>query len=187
MSRYLVEGPEGAVLHTGDVRAEPVMLEQLARNPLIQKYIPDPFSRYTAPTKEDSPLKTLEAIYIDTVALILDTEMLGKEEASNNLVELMELFPDTTKFFINAWTWGYEDFLKAVARKFNSKVAYILLIVFATKGSYRYTSTATSIISTTVSAIRFLPPSRLKRLERGFMRANDGIDALKLKTARKMW
>ena len=110
------------------------MLEQLARNPLIQKYIPDPFSRYTAPTEEDSPLKTLEAIYIDTAALILETDLLGKEEASNNLVELMGLFPDTTKFFINAWTWGYEDVLKAVARNFNSKVAYILLIVCVTKG-----------------------------------------------------
>lgn len=134
LSRYLVEGPEGAVLHTGDVRAEPVMLEQLARNPLIQKYIPDPFSRYTAPTKEDSPLRTLEAIYIDTAALVQASEVPSKEDASCNLVELMELFPDTTKFFINAWTWGYEDVLKAVARNFSSKVVYILLIVCTTKG-----------------------------------------------------
>jgi hypothetical protein len=103
------------------------MLEQLARNPLIQKYIPGPFSRHTAST--DSPLKTLEAVYFDTARLIQDTEVLSKEEASSNLVELMELFPDTTKFFINAWTWGYEDVLKAVARNFSSKVAYIPLIV----------------------------------------------------------
>jgi hypothetical protein len=126
LSRYLVEGPEGAVLHTGDVRAEPVMLGQLARNPLIQKYIPDPFSRYPAPTEEDSPVETLEAIYIDTAAVMQASEPPGKEEASSNLVELMELFPDTTKFFINAWTWGYEDVLKAVARRFSSKVTYIL-------------------------------------------------------------
>lgn len=163
------------------------MLEQLARNPLIQKYIPDPLSRHTAPTEEDSPLKTLEAVYIDTVALILDTELPSKEEASSNLVELMELFPDTTKFFINAWTWGYEDVLKAVARNFNSKVAYILLIVYATKESYRYTSAATSTISITRSAIRFSPPSRPKRLKHAFTHANDGIGAVKLKIARKMW
>jgi len=135
------------------------MLEQLARNPFIQKYIPDPFSRHTASSEDDSPLKTLEAIYIDTARLIQDTEVLSKEEASSNIIELMELFPDTTKFFIDAWTWGYEDVLKAIARTFSSKVAYILLIICATKWSYRYTSTATSTISTTGSAIRFSPPS----------------------------
>lgn len=26
-------------------------------------------------------------------------------------------------FFINAWTWGYEDILKAIARAFGSKVS----------------------------------------------------------------
>jgi hypothetical protein len=163
------------------------MLEQLARNPLIQKYIPDPFSRHTASTEENSPFKTLEAIYIDTAALMQATEVLSKEEASSNLVELMDLFPDTTKFFINAWTWGYEDLLKTIARNFSSKVDDVLSIVRATKESYRYTSTATSTISTIGSAIRFSPPSRLKRLECAFTRANDGIGALKLKTAKKTW
>jgi len=163
------------------------MLEQLARNPLIQKYIPDPFPRHTVPTEEGSPLKTLETIYIDTAAMMQATEVLSKEEASTNVIELMEHFPDTTKFFINAWTWGYEDVLKAIARNFSSKVAYILLIVRSTKGSYRYTSTATSTIFITESATRFSRLLRLKRLERAFTRANDGTVALKLKTARKMW
>jgi len=173
LSRYLVEGPEGAVLHTGDVRAETVMLEQLARNPLIQKYIPDPFSRHTASTEGDSPLKTLEAIYIDTAALMQEADVPSKGEASSNLVELMELFPDTTKFFINAWTWGYEDILKAIARNFCSKVAYTLSITCTTKGAYRYTSIATSTTSSTRSAIRFSPPSQLRKLERAFTHAND--------------
>jgi hypothetical protein len=111
------------------------MLEQLARNPLIQKYIPGPLSWHTVPTEEDSPLKILEAIYIDTAALMQATEVPSKEEANSNLLELMELFPDTTKFFINAWTWGYEDVLKAIARRFKSKVVYILSLAHATKGS----------------------------------------------------
>ena len=120
--RYLVEGREGAILHTGDVRSEPAMLKQLARNPLIQKYIPDPGSSHMASTEEDSPLEVLEAIYIDTARLMQPTEVPSKEEATSNLIELLELFPDTTKFFIDAWTWGYEDILKAVARRFSSKV-----------------------------------------------------------------
>ena len=163
------------------------MLEQLARNPLIQKYIPDPFSRHIAPMEEDSPLKTLEAIHIDTAGLMIATDDPSKEEASSNLVELMELFSDTTKFFINAWTWGYEDILKAVARKFGSKVTYILSISHATKEFCRYMSIAISIISSTGSAIRFLPPLRLKRLERAFTHAIAGTYALKSKTAREIW
>jgi hypothetical protein len=35
---------------------------------------------------------------------------------------LMELLDPDTKVYINAWTWGYEDILKAVARRFGSKV-----------------------------------------------------------------
>jgi len=34
----------------------------------------------------------------------------------------MKLFPETTYFFINIWTWGYEDILKAIAREFQSQV-----------------------------------------------------------------
>lgn len=163
------------------------MLAQLARNPLIQKYISNPFSRYIAPSEEDSPIKTLEAIHIDTAGLLQATNTPSKEEASSNIVELMELFPDTTKFFIYAWTWGYEDFLKAVARNFSSKVTYIPLISRVTKEFYRYISIATNIISSIGSAIRFSPPLRLKRLERAFTHATAGTDALKLKTASKMW
>ena len=163
------------------------MLEQLARNPLIQKYIPSPFSHHTAPTEEDSPLETLEAMYIDAAGLMQDYEMPSKDEASSNLVELMELFSKTTKFFVNAWTWGYEDILKAIARNFSSKVTYILSITRNTDVYHRYMLTATSTISTIGSVIRFSLPSRPKRLERASTHANDGTGALRLKTAGKMW
>ena len=45
-----------------------------------------------------------------------------QQAATSGLVELIALFPVTTYFFINAWTWGYEDILKAIARAFNTKV-----------------------------------------------------------------
>ena len=38
------------------------------------------------------------------------------------LIELMKIFPDSVYFFINCWTWGYEDILKAIAREFQSQV-----------------------------------------------------------------
>jgi hypothetical protein len=40
----------------------------------------------------------------------------------SGLLMLMELWEPDTKVYINAWTWGYEDILKAVARRFGSKV-----------------------------------------------------------------
>jgi DNA cross-link repair 1C protein len=46
-----------------------------------------------------------------------------QEEATSGLIELMELYDPSTKFFLNTWTWGYEDVLKAVARRFNAKVS----------------------------------------------------------------
>lgn len=42
--------------------------------------------------------------------------------ACDELVELMKLYPETTKFLLNTWTWGYEELIKAVASGFNTKV-----------------------------------------------------------------
>ncbi|CAD6888300.1 unnamed protein product [Tilletia laevis] len=36
---FLIEGPRGAVLHTGDVRAEPWWIEKLRREPVLQRWI----------------------------------------------------------------------------------------------------------------------------------------------------
>jgi hypothetical protein len=34
----------------------------------------------------------------------------------------MALFPPETSFFINSWTWGYEDILRAIAYHFQSQI-----------------------------------------------------------------
>ncbi|KAH8114435.1 hypothetical protein DFH11DRAFT_1688950 [Phellopilus nigrolimitatus] len=44
------------------------------------------------------------------------------EYATDGLIELMSAFPFHTRFYINAWTWGYEDILKAISRSFASKI-----------------------------------------------------------------
>ena len=46
-----------------------------------------------------------------------------QRDATDGLVDLMGRFPVTTHFFINAWTWGYEDMLTAVAARFGDKVS----------------------------------------------------------------
>lgn len=123
---FLIEGPRGTVLHTGDVRAEYWLLQSLARNPFLQPYIPD--------TEEDlrvliarnnqtaSLTKTLNVIYLDTACMLRGTVVPTKENAVKGLVELIALFDKDTYFFINSWTWGYEDVLKGIARAFQCQI-----------------------------------------------------------------
>ncbi|KAI0632302.1 hypothetical protein C8Q77DRAFT_1265751 [Trametes polyzona] len=122
---FLVEGEKGAVLHTGDLRAEPWFLDSLRHNPFIQRYLDPsaygPQPRHRRPHNRAASPK-LEAIYLDTACLMNTYEVPTKAEAAAGLSALMSLYPETTRFFINAWTWGYEDIYKAVARTFGAKV-----------------------------------------------------------------
>ena len=42
--------------------------------------------------------------------------------ATDGLVDLMGRFPTTTYFFVNAWTWGYEEMLTSISAHFGDKV-----------------------------------------------------------------
>ncbi|KAF5341200.1 hypothetical protein D9611_005904 [Ephemerocybe angulata] len=117
---FLVEGDKGAVLHTGDFRAEPWFLESLTRNPFLQPYL---YSERQGPIN-----KTLEAIFLDTACVLSPAQVPTKAAATSGLVELMELFPQSANFFLNTWTWGYEDVLKAVAKAFQSKASHLFIL-----------------------------------------------------------
>ncbi|TFK37472.1 hypothetical protein BDQ12DRAFT_632488 [Crucibulum laeve] len=121
---YLVEGPHGAILHTGDFRAEPWFLQSLKRSPFLQPYLYTSSATSTSDTKPSTyPIsKTLDAIYLDTASVLSTLNVPTKMEATSGLVELMALFPPDAHFFLNAWTWGYEDTFKAVATKFQSHI-----------------------------------------------------------------
>lgn len=82
-SRYLVEGAEGAVLHTGDFRAEPWFLESLVKEPALQKYlaVPDSYPHTEGPSLERLT-ETLEAIYLDTACLLGNDEIPTKVDSS---------------------------------------------------------------------------------------------------------
>lgn len=112
---FLVEGAKGAVLHTGDFRAEPWFLDSITRNPFLQPYL---FSDRLGKLN-----RSLEAIYLDTACVMSEIEVPTKAAATSGLVELLELFPDDVYFFINSWTWGYEDILKAIANAFQTKAS----------------------------------------------------------------
>ncbi|KAF8075305.1 beta-lactamase-like protein [Lyophyllum atratum] len=114
---FLIEGSEGAILHTGDFRAEPWFLECLTRNPFLQPYLAPQTG-----SKTGNIGKTLEAIYLDTANVFSTLSVPTKERATAGLTELMRLFPDTVYFFLNTWTWGYEDILKAISREFSCPI-----------------------------------------------------------------
>jgi len=113
---FLIEGDKGAVLHTGDFRAEPWFLESLTRNPFLQRYL---YSK-----KPGLINKPLEAIYLDTACVLSPNAIPTKVEATSGLVEMLKLFPSDTFFFLNTWTWGYEDIFKAIATEFQTKVKF---------------------------------------------------------------
>lgn len=64
-----MEGPKGAVLHTGDFRAEPWFLESLAKNPYIQRYLAAPSATKQNRGTSNDVSRTLETIYLDTACM----------------------------------------------------------------------------------------------------------------------
>ncbi len=60
----------------------------------------------------------------------------------------MKLFPPNVYFYINSWTWGYEDILKAIAKAFQSKVRVCLALLYLsiTHITARFMLIVTSII-----------------------------------------
>ncbi|VDC01293.1 unnamed protein product [Peniophora sp. CBMAI 1063] len=118
---FLIEGPRGAILHTGDFRVEPWFLTAMENHPAMQRYLsPEAAARSTL--RYDGERVPLECIHLDTACVLSETKLTTKVEGTAGLLRLMKLMPDTTTFFINAWTWGYEDIIKAVARSFQCKV-----------------------------------------------------------------
>lgn len=162
-------------MHTGDFRAEPWFLESLTRNPYLQPYLypHEAQSVFSKPTLST----TLEAIYLDTACVLSPLAVPSKDRATSGLVELMKLFPQSAYFFINSWTWGYEDVLKAIARAFQSEVRHSFLFLFSTLNPYRSTSTDTNILYISAYRTPFYAGSQiLMRLRLAFMHANDSID-----------
>ncbi|KAL1741444.1 hypothetical protein HDZ31DRAFT_45420 [Schizophyllum fasciatum] len=121
---YLIEGSKGAILHTGDFRAEPWFLDGIMRHPSLQPYIHNGFLDRLSPEDwaQSSVMKTLDAIYLDTATVTSQLKVPSKARATSGLIELMKLYPPSTHFFINSWTWGYEDILKAIAQAFNAPI-----------------------------------------------------------------
>lgn len=97
---FLIQGSNGAVLHTGDVRAELTWLEGLTKSPSLSPYL-------WANRRQGK--ERLRAMYIDTSALTGTGDMPTKREGIVDLLELLQTYPPDYRFFFNAWTWGWVE------------------------------------------------------------------------------
>ncbi|QRW14981.1 DNA repair metallo-beta-lactamase [Ceratobasidium sp. AG-Ba] len=81
---------------------------------------------YLSGLEIQQPSKVLDCIYLDTASMLGTQVAPSKAEGMGGLLEILTSYSQDTHFFINAWTWGYEDVLLRIAAQFNTK-KYTLL------------------------------------------------------------
>lgn len=79
--RFLVQGSKGAILHTGDFRAEPVFVESILRNPALQRFIHREVLKKSNVQSVANRREVLEAIYLDTASATNTVEIPSKVSA----------------------------------------------------------------------------------------------------------
>lgn len=108
---FLIEGQGNAILYTGDIRSEPWWINRLVQNPVLLPYA--------------NCIKTLDCIYLDTTFATKSQphrKFQSKVEGLRELVTKVSQYPKDTIFYIEAWTFGYENVWIALASLLNSKI-----------------------------------------------------------------
>lgn len=108
---FLIEGDGKAILYTGDIRSELWWVNSLARNPAMI-----PFS---------SGQKRLDNIYLDTTFAMGDALKMDFPPKADGLAELLakvSKYPDDTVFYLDAWTFGYEEVWIAICKALKTQV-----------------------------------------------------------------
>ncbi|KAF3070293.1 Protein artemis [Trichoderma lentiforme] len=104
---FLIEGHGKAILYTGDVRCEPWFVNAITRNPTLIEYT--------------CGIKTIDTIYLDT-SFVDDIPFQTKAEGIAQLLHKVAKYPKNTVFYIQAWTYGYEDVWIALSKALNSPI-----------------------------------------------------------------
>ncbi|PNP39794.1 hypothetical protein TGAMA5MH_08313 [Trichoderma gamsii] len=104
---FLIEKQGKAILYTGDVRCEPWFVNTIARNPALIEYT--------------CGIKTLDTIYLDT-SFTDNVPFQTKAEGITELLRKVAQYPKDTIFYIQAWTYGYEDVWIALSKALNSPI-----------------------------------------------------------------
>lgn len=113
---FLIEGDDAAVIYTGDIRAEPWLMQSWARHPKLVPYIPQP---------QGPGLRRLSAVYLDTTFAVTShvyAEFPTKAKGLAELLAAVQRYPKDTVFYMHAWTFGYEDVWRALSGFLDSPV-----------------------------------------------------------------
>lgn len=115
---FLIEGGGSAVLYTGDIRSEPWWVNALTRQPVLLPYVCS-FGL--------EPMQKLDSIYLDTTFVATGQDDLyaqfpSKAEGLRELLQKVAKYPQGTLFYLDAWTFGYEDVWQALSSLLGSRV-----------------------------------------------------------------
>ena len=113
---FLFEGHGKAVLYTGDVRAEPWWVQSISRSPLLLPYVLD---------GSGLEMARLDTVYLDTTfATKTDAYRLfpSKSDGLRELLSQVIRYPEDTIFYLESWTFGYEDVWLALATLLGTQV-----------------------------------------------------------------
>ncbi|CAD0101067.1 unnamed protein product, partial [Aureobasidium mustum] len=108
---FLIEGNSKAILYTGDLRSEQWWVNTLIRNPVLL-----PYTKGT---------QRLDNIYLDTTFTssdALEYEMPSKAEGLTELIKKASQHPPETIFYLNTWTFGYEEAWIALSAALKTRV-----------------------------------------------------------------
>jgi DNA cross-link repair 1C protein len=108
---FLIEGNARAVLYTGDIRSEQWWVDSLLRNPVLV-----PYTKGTL---------RLDNIYLDTTFTsndVLEFIMPSKAEGLGELIQKVSQYPAETIFYLDTWTFGYEQVWIALSSALKTRV-----------------------------------------------------------------
>ncbi len=115
---FLIEGNGKAVLYTGDIRSEMWWVNRLIRQPTLL-----PYTYY----RGAGPIKKLDCIYLDTTFVVAGREdkfvdFPPKALGLRELLQKVSQYPDDTIFYLDTWTFGYEEVWQALSNFLGSRV-----------------------------------------------------------------
>lgn len=116
---FLVEGDgqdAKAIMYTGDVRSEQWWVHSLSRYPFLNQYL-----RHD----DKEPHKRLDTIYLDTTFANKSDpyqHFPSKAHGISELISKVSQYPKDTLFYLNTWTFGYEDVWSAMATYLNTHI-----------------------------------------------------------------
>jgi hypothetical protein len=53
-------------------------------------------------------------------------DMMEKKDAVQGMMDLIAMYPIETRFYVNAWTWGYEELLIAICEAYPNERVRVL-------------------------------------------------------------